>query len=40
MRFLKDRECNNGENHTGQEKGDCYAKFKIQISESSPVQVG
>ena len=39
MRFLKDRECNNGENHTTQ--GDCRAKFPIHTSESrSVLQVG
>ena len=31
MRFLKDRECNNGRNHTTQE--DCRAKAPINISE-------
>ena len=35
MRFLKDRQCNNGENHTMQ--GDCRAKFPIYTSECSSV---
>ena len=35
MRFLKDRECNNGENHTTQ--GDCRAKFPIHTFESRSV---
>jgi hypothetical protein len=38
MRFLKDRECNNGENHSTQ--GDCRAKAPIHISETRSVQVG
>ncbi len=38
MRFLKDRECNNGENHTTQ--GDCRAKAPIHIAETKSVQVG
>ena len=38
MRFLKDRDCNNGENHTTQ--GDCRAKVSIHTSEARPVQVG
>ena len=38
MRFLKDRECNNGENHTTQ--GDCRAKVLIHLYESETVQVG
>jgi hypothetical protein len=38
MRFLRDRPCNNGENHTTQE--DCRAKVPIHISESKSVQVG
>ena len=38
MRFLKDRDCNNGENHTTQ--GDCRAKAPIHIAESRSVQVG
>jgi hypothetical protein len=37
MRFLKDRECNNGENHTTQ--GDCRAKVPIHISETRSVHV-
>jgi hypothetical protein len=37
MRFLKDRECNNGENHTTQD--DCRAKVPIHISESRSVHV-
>jgi hypothetical protein len=37
MRFMKDRECNNGENHTTQ--GDCRAKVRIHISETRSVQV-
>ena len=38
MRFLKDRECNNGENHNTQ--GDCRAKAPIHISQTRSVQVG
>ena len=38
MRFLKDRECNNGKNHTTQ--GDCRAKVLIRTSEARSVQVG
>jgi hypothetical protein len=37
MRFLKDKKCNNGENHTTQ--GDCCAKVLIHISETRSVQV-
>ena len=37
MRFLKDRPCNEGRNHTTQ--GDCRAKAPITISEME-VQVG
>ena len=36
-RFLKDRPCNEGRNHTTQ--GDCRAKAPITISETA-VQVG
>ena len=38
MRFLKDRECNNGKNHN-MNQGDCRAKAPIIIS-GSIVQVG
>ena len=37
IRFLKDRECDNGENHTTQ--GDCRAKVPIHISETRSVHV-
>ena len=37
MRFLKDRECNGGENHSTQ--GDCRAVAPIHIFSSSSVQV-
>ena len=37
MRFLKDRMCNNGENHTTEE--DCRAKAPIHIAESRSAQV-
>ena len=39
MRFLKDRECNNGKNHNTKIQGDCRAKASIIIS-GSIVQVG
>ena len=35
MRFLKDRECNNGENHTTQ--GDCRAKVPITTNFDLPL---
>ena len=38
MRFLKDKKCNNGGNHTTQ--GDCGAKVPIHIYEGYSVQVG
>ena len=38
VRFLKDRMCNNGENHSTQ--GDCRAKAPIHIAETKSVQVG
>ncbi len=38
MRFLKDRECDNGKNHTTQ--GDCRAKVSIHTSEARSDQVG
>ena len=37
MRYLQDRECNNGKNHTTQK--DCRAKVPISVSETT-VQVG
>jgi hypothetical protein len=37
MRFLKDRECINGENHSTE--GDCRAKAPVHIAETRSVQV-
>ena len=31
MRFLKDKECNNGTNHSTDDAGDCRAKVPIHI---------
>ena len=39
MRFLKDRECNNGKNHSTETQGDCRAKASIIIS-GNIAQVG
>ncbi|CAB4043703.1 Hypothetical predicted protein, partial [Paramuricea clavata] len=36
MRFLKDRECVNGENHSKQR--DCRVKAPVHISEARSVQ--
>ena len=37
MRFLKDRECKNGENHSTER--DCRAKAPVHIAETRSVQV-
>ena len=40
MRYLKDKPCNNGENHHVTGQGNCRAKAPIHISQDGSLKVG